>query len=376
MSRTFAVGAAYSGVPVIGNNTYLVDPELTPEFTKEIELGTDLEFLERRIIVDFSWYKKNTTNLISRISTDSSTGYTRFNTNIGEMQNKGVEIGLTITPIRRNDFTWSTFTTFTQNKNEVLRLKEGLDKIQIATNQVAYAIEGQPYGIFYGSRFARDANGNFLINQSNGGIIKNSENGIIGDPNPDFKLGFTNTLRYKAWSLKTQFDWKKGGDIKSLTINSLLGRGVTRDTEDREHTYIIPGFYGDGNGNPILDGNGNQIPNTVQLSMNELYFSSPGSNTFGINTVDEASIYDGTVYRLRELSLEYNFPSKYLKKMPFTRISLVATANNLWYFAPNVPKYTNFDPEVTSLGSSNVQGVEIAAAPTSKRYGIKLNLTF
>lgn len=110
--------------------------------------------------------------------------------------------------------------------------------------------------------------------------------------------------------------------------------------------------------------------------MNELYFSPAGGNTFGINSVAEASVYDGTVYRLREISLTYNVPSKWLDKTPFGMISLSILGNNLWYFAPNVPKYTNFDPEVTAFGSTRIQGIEVSSAPTAKRYGFKLNLTF
>jgi hypothetical protein len=110
--------------------------------------------------------------------------------------------------------------------------------------------------------------------------------------------------------------------------------------------------------------------------MNELYFSPAGGNTFGINTVDEGGVYDGTTYRLRELSLAYKFPDNWIAKSPFSAISITAVANNLWYFAPNVPKYTNFDPEVTSFGSTRLQGQEVAAAPTAKRYGFKVNLTF
>ena len=156
----------------------------------------------------------------------------------------------------------------------------------------------------------------------------------------------------------------------------MLGRGVTRDTENRERVFVIPGFLGDGAGNPILDGSGNQIPNTTQIDTNELYFSPAGGNTFGINSVDEANVFDGTVYRLRELSLTYDVPSKLLEKTPFGRLSFSVVGNNLWYFAPNVPQYTNFDPEVTSFGSGAVQGIENTTAPTAKRYGFKLNLTF
>ena len=376
LNRTFSVGNAFSGVPVIGNSTSLGDTELTPEFTNEIEAGIDLEFFNRRAVIDFSWYKKTTTDLISPVSVPASSGFRTFNTNIGEMQNTGIEIGLTLVPIQSDNFKWSLFSTFSNNKNEVIELVEGLERIQFNPNEVPHAIVGEPFGVFYGSRFARDENGNYLINQAGGAIIQDLENGIIGDPNPDFKVSLMNTFSFKGFTLKAQGTWREGGDVHSSSITSLLGRGVTKDTEDREHTFIIPGYYGDGNGNPLLDGDGNQIPNVTQLSMNELYFSPAGGNTFAINSVDEASVYDGTVYRLSEVSLSYDIPTKLIKRTPFSKISITALGNNLWYFAPNVPKYTNFDPEVTSFGSTRLQGVEVSAAPTSKRYGFKVNLTF
>ena len=379
LNTTFSLGQSYNGVPVIGNNTILGDQDITPEFTSEFEVGTDLEFFNRRVILDATYYSKTTTDLITPVSVPVTSGFTTYNTNLGEMTNKGIELGLTLIPIRTTNFKWTLFSTFTKNVNKVTELIDGLPRFSLNANEVAYVIKGQPFGVFYGTKFARDANGNYLINPSGGGIVQDPTPGIIGDPNPDFKTSFTNTFSYKGFTLRAQFDWRQGGDVKSTTIESLLGRGVTRDTENREQTFIIPGFYGDSNGQPILDGNGNQIPNTIQLSMNELYFS-PGSggggNTFAINSVDEASIYDGTVFRLRELNLTYDVPQKFLEKTPFGKISMSLIGSNLWYFAPNVPKYTNFDPDTASYGSSVLQGIEVSAAPTAKRYGFKLNLTF
>jgi TonB-linked SusC/RagA family outer membrane protein len=377
INQSFSLGTAFNNTPTIGNSTSLADPNVRPEFTEEFELGTDLEFFKRRIILDLSVYKKESTDLITPITVPTSSGFSQFNTNLGSIENKGIEVGLTLVPVRTKDFKWSLLTNFTKNENKVTKLIEGLDRFQLRANAVSYAEVGQPYGFFYGTKFARDANGNFLINQSGGGIIANPTPGRLGDPEADFKMAFINTLTYKGFTLRGQFDWRKGGDISSTTIQSLLGRGVTRDTEDREHSFIIPGFYGNNTtGLPLVDGAGNQIPNTVQLSMNELYFSPAGGNTFAINSVDEASVYDGTVYRLTELNLTYDVPKEFIDKTPFGQISLSILGNNLWYFAPNVPKYTNFDPDVTSLGSGIAQGIEISAAPTSKRFGLKLNLTF
>ncbi|WP_298237512.1 SusC/RagA family TonB-linked outer membrane protein [uncultured Algibacter sp.] len=377
LSTTFALGSTFTSIPTVGNRTALGDQEITPEFTDEIEIGADLEFFNRRIAVDFSWYKKTTRDLISPVSVPSSSGFTTFNTNIGEMTNTGVEIGLTLVPFQTENFKWTSFTTFTKNTNEVTELVEGLERIRLDGNQVAYAIKGQPFGVFFGSKHLRDSEGNYIIDQSTGWIFQDPTSDIIGDPTPDFKIGFINTFAYKNWTLRAQVDWREGGDIQSISIGSLLGRGVTKDTEDRERTHIIPGFYGDVNGNYTLDASGNRITNTTQLDTNDLYFTGGGpSNTWGINSTDQGTVFDGTVYRLREISLAYDVPTKWLEKTPFGKISLSVVGNNLWYFAPNVPRYTNYDPEVTSFGNGRIQGIENSSAPTSKRYGFKVNLTF
>ncbi|PKH67594.1 SusC/RagA family TonB-linked outer membrane protein [Flavobacterium sp. ALD4] len=376
INQTFNLGVAYNNTATIGNSTSLADPNIKPEFTEEVEVGADLEFFKRRVIVDVSLYKKTSTDLITPITVPTTSGFAQYNTNLGSIENKGVELALTLVPFRTKDFKWSLQTNYTKNENKVTKLIDGLERFPLRANAVGYVEVGQAYGFFYGTKFARDANGNFLIDKA-GGVIQDPTPGYIGNPQADFRMAFINTFTYKGFSLKAQFDWKEGGDISSTTINTLLGRGVTKDTENRENTFIIPGFYGNTTtGTALLDASGAQIPNTTQLSMNELYFSPSNSNTFGINSVDEASVYDATVYRLSNVSLTYDFPAKFIDKTPFGSVSLSAIGNNLWYFAPNVPKYTNFDPDVTSLGSGTSQGIEIASAPTSKRFGIKLNLTF
>tara|TARA_R110002050_G_scaffold300769_1_gene472379 strand:+ start:2132 stop:5287 length:3156 start_codon:yes stop_codon:yes gene_type:complete len=377
INKVFLVGDVFSGNPVVGLPATLGNPILKPENTEEIEFGADLEFFNKRVVVDFTWYKKTTTDLISSVNVPWSTGYESLLTNIGKMENEGIEIGLSLVPIRTENFSWTTFTSFTKNKNIVRELIEGLERFPIDVNQVGYVQEGLPYGIFYGTAFARDDEGNYLINQGEGDVIQDLSSQVIGDPTPDFKIGFTNTFRYKSLSLRAQIDWKEGGDISSTTLAALLGRGVTRDTEDREGTFIIPGFLGDAStGLPLLDSSGQKIPNSTQVTLNNLYFTPGNGSTFGQNAVDEASIYDGTVYRLREIALTYDVPKKFLEKTFIGSMTVSAIGNNLWYFAPNVPKYTNFDPDITAYGSSNLQGIETQSAPNSKRYGLKVNITF
>ena len=121
-----------------------------------------------------------------------------------------------------------------------------------------------------------------------------------------------------------------------------------------------------------MDKNGNKIPNTTQVTTNDLYFG----NSFAINSETEFNIYDATVYRFRDLTIGYELPKKWLNSTPFGSVVVSLSGQNLWYFAPNVPKYTRFDPEVNSFGSSTTQGIELSAAPTTRRFGVNLKLTF
>ena len=370
----------FNGLTTSTNNSFLPDPFIEPEFTTEYEIGTDLEMFNKRVVLDFSYYTRQSTNLISEVGTPAETGFTTLNTNGGSVENKGIEIGLTLVPIKTENFKWTMITNFTQNRNKVIEVGPGIERTEVRANSglIAFNIPGEAFGSFYGTKFARDGKGNLLINPATGLIIQSPNLGIIGNPQADYKISMINNFSYKGFTLKSQVDFKKGGDIQSSTITTLLGRGVTRDTENRDVLNIIPGFFGDADGNPLLDVNGNQIPNTVLVTTNDLYFS-PGGNAgggFGINTADEGEVYDGTVVRLRELSLTYDVPAKFLKQTFIGAVSLSLMGSNLWYYAPNVPKYTNFDPDTASYGNGPVQGIETSAAPTSKRFGLKLNLTF
>jgi len=208
-------------------------------------------------------------------------------------------------------------------------------------------------------------------------MIQDDELQIVGDPNPKFMAGLTNTITAYGFTLSFLIDLKYGGDIYTNTVSTLLGRGVTMDTEDREKTYIIPGVYGDATTlEPILDGNGNKIQNSTQVSTNDLYFCGGGLSTYAINSHSEWQIYDATTLRLREVSLGYSIPESVIKKSPFSQINLSVTARNLWFFTPFIPEHTNFDPEVSTYGATNVLGVEYDAAPSTRRIGFNIKLVF
>ena len=378
---TYVVGNPYMGQGMMELPTVLYDPELKPEFTTETEAGVELKFFKSRIGIDATYYNRISDNQIGAKTSAASTGYSSYVTNFGSLQNKGVELGLDLYPVVTSNFSWGIYTVFTKNKSKVLSLADGVDKIYIGgdfSSPRPALIVGQPYGVLEGDKIARTDDGTPLVSPATGMYLNDPEVGIIGDPNPDYKLSMTNTLRYKGLALSFMFDFQKGGCVYSTYLTDLLGRGVTKDTEDRLGGRIIPGVYGDPDTyQPILDAEGNYIPNTTQIGEADLWFTSNSSySTYAVNSCDEVATYDATVLRLRELTLSYQLPKKLLSKVRISGAEIGIVGRNLWFFAPNVPKYSGYDPLVNSYGETNVQGIDYTSAPSVRRWAFNLKLTF
>ncbi|GAA3915562.1 SusC/RagA family TonB-linked outer membrane protein [Chitinophaga oryziterrae] len=376
LTNTFNINTAFLGQAGAIQTPTAANPLLKPEFTQDFEIGTVLEFLDRRITFDGAVYQRTSTNQIATLPIPASSGFTRVYDNFGKITNKGIELDLGLTPVRTKDFTWTLHGIFTKNKSKVVSLTKGVDRIELSgilSDISPYLEAGKPYGYLRGSVNARDSKGNLLINPTTGLLIRSTEQQMVGDPNPDFKAGINTTLTYKGFFLNALFDMTKGGDIYSVTVSSLLGRGVTLDTKDREGGFVIPGVYGDANtGKPLVDAKGAEIPNHTIISKNEMFFGE----SFAINAATEWNVYDATLYTFREATLGYTFPKEMFTKTPIGGLTITFTGRNLWYLAPNMPKYTNFNPEAGSFGNTNVQGIELSGAPTTRRFGVNLKVSF
>jgi len=381
LANVFYLGDPFTGKFTLTTPDTRNNPNLKPERSAETELGTELQFFNGRIGLDFTWYNKLSKDMIAPVPVPDASGFSYQYLNFGSMRNRGIEIGLNLVPLQlSNGLKWEIYTSFTKNKSEVVSLISGVDRLNLANLGIGVTpvIEpGYAYGSFRGSYALRDGSGNLIIDPVTGFPFLAQDEKIIGDPNPDFVMGVTNTISFKGLTLSALWDWRQGGDLSSVTVASLLGRGVTKDTEDREHAWIIPGVYGDAQGNLLLDADGNTIQNRTGITTNDLYFYGGGTETtFAINSAAEYNIYDATVYRLREVSIGYDLPKKWIQKAKIGKLNISFTARNLWYFAPNVPSHTNFDPEINNYGSSNIQGIDLSCAPTSRRYGVNLKVTF
>jgi TonB-linked SusC/RagA family outer membrane protein len=353
------------------------NPDLGPEFTTSSEIGVELGFFQNRITTDFAYFNTHSTDIILDAPTSPASGFTTQTRNAGELKTYGYELTLGVVPVKTPNFTWEINANWSKIVNNVVAIDPLVNSIFLGgfTTPQTQLQAGQPYGVIVGNGFNRDAAGNLLITSTGAGAGQPTTNNavvqVIGNPNPDWTGGITNTLGYKGISLSFLLDIRKGGDVISRNLRDLRFRGVVEETGDRDNLYLIEGVMRDpvdntdGTPRALLDGEGNPVPNTIGLTAQQYWTSL-------YNTQGEAMVFDASWVRLRELSLSYSLPKALLGKTPFGSVQLVLTGRNLFLYAPNYP---HLDPEVNSQGVNNSQGIDFNTLPQTRSYGVLLRAT-
>lgn len=352
-------------------STSISSPDLSPEFTSSYEVGFNVGLFKNRASIDFAYFNETSTDQIFRVSMAPSSGYNTKLTNVGKMENKGIEALLNVTAISNKNLRWEISGNFTRIRNKVISISPGVTQSSISGTGTAYAgtsgtnaftgtipsiVEGEAYGVIVGSKLPRSPDGQFIINATTGTFAAGIAGSVLADPNPDFRLGVTNTITYKMFTLSALIDYRQGGDIVSFTAGFGKSAGTIKETAvDRELPRIIPGV--------ILDATGKYIPNTIQIPA-QVYWRA-----FGLQS--DLNVYDATVFRIRELSLGINIPSDVVKKAHLNGARFSVFGRNIFYKAPNSP----IDPEVNTSGASNILGLEIQSAPNNRSMGLSLNLS-
>ena len=341
----------------LGNNS------LVPSTVTNKEFGLDLRLLNNKINFDFAYYHRLANKQILAVPIANSTGYNSSFLNSGELETTGYEVVMNAKIVNHENFKYNLRINFDKSETIVNTLSEGVES-QYLGGFVIYNIPGERFGQIYGGTFKRDDAGNIIIdddpNSSNYGYqIADPELKVIGDPTPDFTIGFNNSFSYKNLSLDFLFEWKKGGQMWNGVDWALTWVGTAKQTEDRDTQRIIKGVK-----------NSDGSPNDIVADINEYYYRSSGLNGFG--NVDEHFVQDASWLRLRTLNLRYNL-TEVIKNDFFDNISINFTGNNLWLQTP----YTGVDPETSLTGAgSNAQGVDYFNNPGTKSYGVGINLTF
>lgn len=375
---TYYQGGSAGGDGFIDNNEFpmlgqvaferaslLGNPNIIPETTTEYEFGIELKFFDSRLGLDLAYYNKETKDQIINVTQPATTGFTNRVINAGLISNKGFEATLNANPIQNDNFRWDLTLNFTQYESVVEELVPGIEPILLNgfTSTSSRAVEGESYGAIFGSRWLRDENGNQLVDD-NGLAIADPTNGVIGDPIPDFTLGIRNSISYKNFTLSAFADVRVGGDVWCGTCGILDYFGVSETTEQlRNQTYVVDG---------IRQSDGQ--PNTTAVA-----YADPagglGANRwvrYGFGGVAEDYIFDGSYFKLRELSLTYALGDKILDSIGFTDASITISGRNLIL----ITDYPGIDPETNLTGDSNGIGLDYFNQPFTRTYAVSLRLTF
>lgn len=353
----------WGSTPSLSENNAMLNASLKPELTNSYEIGAEFKFWRNRVGLDVTYYNKQSSNQILDVNISQTTGFNSKLLNAGKIENKGIEIQLSATPVKVGDFQWDVAVNWARNQNKVIELADGLTTYTLGTvrGMTIEARVGQPYGTFFGQGFARDPSGNIIYDKS-GYPTLNPTRRILGSFTPKWLGGLQNTFTYKSVSLSTLIDVKYGGDIFSQSVNIGRYTGVLAETVLGRETGIV----GEGVVNTGTTTEPVYVPNTTKISSEEWH------HKYYALTNNEMTIFDGSYVKLREVRLSYVLNNQLIKKLPVRDITVSVVGRNLWLIHSNVP---HIDPETSFYNDGNLQGIENGQIPTTRSVGFNISFS-
>jgi TonB-linked SusC/RagA family outer membrane protein len=398
-----AFGTAYR----MSNNA---NPDLKWEASEQYNAGLDLSLFNGRIDLSVDAYYKTTKDLLLQPSISpvlGGSGWTDIRTpymNIGKVENRGIDLSLNTHNIAGEDFNWRSNVTFSLNRNKVKALDDlgttiyGKLDWYAGFQTVSMIAVGQPIGVFYG--YVTDGlfrDGEELRNSArpegvgihrttgswvgdvkfrdlsgpNGtpdGVINEYDQVVIGDPNPDFTFGFSNTFGYKSWELGIGLTGSVGADILNYVRVKTEGLVSQWDNQDASVLQRAQLAYRDGDNSNVSDPDNCYITNPGGVLPRW-----SGNDINGNNRMSDRWIEDGTYLRIRNISLAYNFPKTWLKKCGIVSCKLYVNAQNVYTFT----NYSGLDPEIGSYNQqAGLSNVDMGRYPSPRVYTFGANVTF
>jgi TonB-linked SusC/RagA family outer membrane protein len=333
---------------------------LKPESQNSFELGTEWRFVNNRFGIELTYYNNKTKDQLLTIPAPATNaeGYQNYAYNGGVIENNGIEVLLNAKIVDNDKFKWDATVNYSKNSNEVSGLPEELGGTVILTpagvNSYRYSlINGRPFGVIEGINLKKDAQGRVLLNAD--GSIQKTDFEEVGNANPDYMLGLSNSFKYGNYFLNFTIDGRFGGDVMSLTeaVNDKFGVSQATGNARDAGGVAINAVYPDGTAYA------GKYPA-------ESYYSQVG----GREGATGEYVYDATNVSLRELALGYTFDLKNSKIFKTANLSLVG--RNLFFFYKDAP----FDPNISLSTGNGLQGIDVYAAPSTKSIGLNLNVTF
>lgn len=342
---------------------------LKPEFARSYEMGAELGFLDDRLGLDVTVYRKQTKDqIVNDIRGSYATGFILFNLNGAVTRNTGLELTLRGTPVVQQDFSWDVLVNFDRARGKVLALPNELPESYVSDTWLYGNVRnGTTAGLstrsLTGQFYLRNNQGEILIDPTNGLPIRSTAFIDAGyDRQPDFTVGLTNTFTYKKFSLNFLLDFRKGGDILNATEHFLTSRGLSKRTLDRETPRVIPGVLRDGK------------ENSATPTRNNIVVIPAVQNGYYTNISEELFIEkDINWVRLKDVTLRYEIPGAWLKART---ASVFVTGTDLFVFT----NYSGLDPIVNgnsaAVGGSGGQGIDYGNFPIPRGVSFGLKVGF
>ena len=368
----YTLGVGHAGQPFGSLPIVLPLVDLKPQITNSFEGGLDLAFGDDRVTTSLTGYWTDTANQILRLPISASTGYREGFVNAGSIQNWGVEALVGAALVRDlGGFGWDISLNWAANRSEVAALTDDVSTYTLSSELglSIVAEEGEPFGQIRGSAFLRDPEGRRVIG-ADGLPVRAEGESVLGNFQPDWIGGVSNTLRFGTLSLRTLLDIRLGGDVYSLTNATAAEQGTAAFTvPGREAWYAGTGGYvADGAVNVGTDDAPVWEENTQAVDP-QAYWTSVG----GEDGVAEAFVYDGSFVKLREVALTLRLPSALLDRVRMRRATVSLVGRNLAILHKNTP---GFDPESSYNTTLTAQGREAFAFPPTRTVGLGLTLGF
>lgn len=392
----YSLDQYYSASSISGGYTLqatIPNPMIKPENIESWELGLDARFLKNRIGFDLALYNSSTTNQIISLDIDPIVGAGSMTINAGEINNKGIEVSLFATPVKTKDFSWDLNLNWAKNKNTLVSLHERIDPSQpietdmgttIGGRLHVYSYVGQEMHQLYGFALKRAPEGSYYTDNNgkridcSGQVILDATTGLpsvestadhfLGKVNPDWRGGFSTSLRYKNLTFSALFSYQMGGHRFSVTNGILSYQGkLTNSLEGRYDGIVAEGVN-------VLSTNEDgttvcQVNNTVTSSIYTYYQAITLDRYNG-----EAHTFSTSFLKFREARLEYALPSSLISKTGVLQgASIAVFATNIFC----IDKWPQFDPEGGMMTGTNVfDGIEAGAYPMTRTLGMNLRLSF
>ncbi len=386
----------FNGLPTGGLSTDIQpNNELKPTTTFSYEFGADLKFFKNRLGIDLTYYNSRSKDQLNVLPSSISSGYKNRIINAGVIQNKGVEIALTATPVAKENLRWELNISFARNKNIVESLAPETPFLVLSDARwmgvSVVAMPGADYGSLLGYDYQKDPQGNIILSATDLQPLLSSNRQVLGKGIFDWTGGLSSTLSYKNISLDLVFDVKYGGDLLSLTNYSAAANGSLKSTLEGRAEWIqseeerlaagktseqwsseglVRGLVPQGVIQTGTDTNGNPVyaQNTRAVDPS-IYWGALGDIS---NSIGRPFIYDASYIKMRQLTISYKIPTSLTTKWGIKDVQVAFVARNPFIIYKNVP---NVDPD-SNYSNGNGQGIEYGSLPGRRSYGFNLNLRF